>query len=234
MGLLDRMTTLIRANINDLLDQAEDPEVMMNQILRDMEEQLRQAREQVASMMAQEKELEADQADAQQQVQAWNSRAEMAARAGQDALAKQALSRMNDATTHANLYEQQIAQQQQLVTRLRGQLDALQRKYEQAMGNRDTLIARHRRSQAQQQVTNSLQSLNTTDYTNDLARMERRIRGEEATSAANAELTASEDTSAYDDLDQQALDAQLAALKQRLGTGSTPAPSGGGSETQKM
>ena len=124
--------------------------------------------------------------------------------------------------------------QPELVTRLRGQLDALQRKYEQAMGNRDTLIARHRRAQAQQQVTNSLQSLSTTDYTNDLARMERRIRGEESTSAANAELTASEDTSAYDDLDQQALDAQLAALKQRLGAGSSPAPSGGSSETQKM
>jgi len=234
MGLLDRMTTLIRANINDLLDQAEDPEVMMNQILRDMEEQLRQAREQVASMMAQEKELAADQTEAQQQVSAWNSRAEMAARAGQDSLARQALARMNDATTHANLYEQQLAQQKQLVERLRGQLDALQRKYDQAMSNRDVLIARHRRPQAQEQVTNSLQSLSTTDYTNDLTRMERRIRGEESQAAANAELTASEDTSAFDDLDQQALDAQLAALKQRLGTNSGTAPGGTGSETQKM
>jgi phage shock protein A len=219
------MATLVRANINDLLDQAEDPEVMLNQILRDMEDQIRQAREQVAGMMAQETELAADMAEAQEQVGAWNDRAELAVRHGQDALARQALARMNDATTHANLYEQQLANQRQLVARLRSQLDALQNKYEQAMSNRDALIARHRRSQAQEQVTRATQAVSTTDYSNDLARMERRIRGEEAQAAAHAELAA-DDTSAYDDLDQHALDDQLAALKQRLGAG--------GSETQQM
>ena len=227
MGLLDRMTILVRANINDLLDQAEDPEIMLNQILRDMEDQIRQAREQVAAMMAQEKELEADLADTQRQVRDWNERAELAVRHGQDKLARQALARMNDATTDANLYEQQLGQQRQVVARLRAQLDALQRKYDQALGNRDALVARYRRAQAQQQVAGAMQAAGPTDYGSELARMERRIRGEEARAAAGAELAADDDPDAYADLDQQALDDQLAALKQRLGAG-------GGSETRQM
>ena len=156
MGLLDRMTTLVRANINDLLDRAEDPEVMLNQILRDMEDQIRQAREQVAAMMAQEKELESDLADAQQQATDWNDRAELAVRHNQDALAREALARMNDATAHVTTYQQQLEGQRAFVTRLRTQLDALQSKYDNAMSNHDALIARHHRAQAQQQVTTAM------------------------------------------------------------------------------
>lgn len=241
MGLLDRMTTLVRANINDLLDQAEDPEVMLNQILRDMEDQIRQAREQVAAMLAQEKELESDLAEAQQQATAWNERAELAVRHNQDTLAREALARMNDATAHVTTYQQQLESQRAFVTRLRGQLDALKNKYEQAMNNRDALIARHRRAQAQQQVTTALQTANTTDYTNDLARMERRIRGEEAQATASAEL-ADDGTAAFDALHNAELDEQLASLKRRISGGSGPdegSQSGSadprtGRETQQM
>jgi phage shock protein A len=227
MGLLDRMTTLVRANINDLLDRAEDPEVMLNQILRDMEEQIRQAREQVAAMIAQEKELESDLADAQQQAAAWNDRAELAVRHNQDALAREALARMNDATAHVTTYQQQLESQRAFVTRLRTQLDALKSKYDSAMNNRDALIARHRRAHAQQQVTTAMQSANLTDYTNDLTRMERRIRGEEAAASANADL-ADDGTAAYDALHNAELDDQLASLKRRLaGAASTGGPAEG-------
>ncbi len=241
MGLLDRMSTLVRANINDLLDKAEDPEVMLNQILRDMEDQIRQAREQVAAMMAQEKVLENDLADTQGQVTAWNDRAELAVRHKQDNLAREALGRMNDATAHVTAYQQQLAGQRAFVTRLRAQLDALQSKYDQAMNNRDALIAAHRRAQAQQQVTTAMQTISPTDYTNDLARMERRIRGEEAQATANAEL-ADDGTSAYTSLHDAELDDQLASLKRRItassgpaeGAQSGPADPHTGSETQRM
>jgi phage shock protein A len=241
MGLLDRMTTLVRANINDLLDRAEDPEVMLNQILRDMEDQIRQAREQVAAMIAQEKELESDLADAQQQVTDWNDRAELAVRHNQDALAREALARMNDATAHVTTYQQQLEGQRAFVTRLRTQLDALQSKYDNAMSNHDALIARHHRAQAQQQVTTAMQATSTTDYTNDLARMERRIRGEEAQASANAELV-DDGTAAYAALHDAELDDQLASLKRRISGGSGPdegSQSGSadprtGRETQQM
>lgn len=241
MGLLDRMTTLVRANINDLLDWAEDPEVMLNQILRDMEDQIGQAREQVAAMMAQETELENDLADAQKQATAWNERAELAVRHQQDALAREALARMNDATAHVTAYQQQLEGQRAFVTRLRTQLDALKSKYDNAMSNRDVLIARHRRAQAQQQVSTALQGASTTDYTNDLARMERRIRGEEALAGAHAELA--DDGSAADAaLHNAELDDQLASLKRRISGSSGPdegaqsgsAPPQTGGETQRI
>jgi phage shock protein A len=232
MGVLDRLTTLVRANLNDLLDSAEDPEVMLNQILRDMEEEMGRARSQVAAMLAQQKELEADRAAEQAQAEAWEERAELAARHGQDALARQALSRMNDAQAHVALYGQQVETQQALVRRLRDQLDALDRKYQQAQGNRDALLARHRRAQAQDQVTQAGQAARP-DYGSDLARMERRIRGEEARAAANAELADDGDPDLTADLDQHALDDQLTALKSRLGLAeSDDAP--GGSATQRM
>ncbi len=241
MGLLDRMSTLVRANINDLLDRAEDPEVMLNQILRDMEDQIRQAREQVAAMMAQETELENDLANAQQQVTAWNDRTELAVRHSQDALAREALGRMNDATAHVTTYQQQLEGQRAFVTRLRTQLDALQSKYDQAMNNRDALLARHHRAQAQQQITTATQTGSTTDYTNDLARMERRIRGEEALATANAEL-ADDGASADATLHDAELDDQLASLKRRISASSSPAEEAQsgpaapptGSETQRM
>ncbi len=241
MGLLDRMTTLVRANINDMLDRAEDPEVMLNQILRDMEEQIRQAQEQVAAMMAQETELGNDLAEAQQQALAWNDRAELAVRHQQDNLAREALARMNDANAHVTMYQQQLETQRAFVTRLRTQLDALKSKYDNAMNNRDALIARHRRAQAQQQVTTAMQSVSTTDYTNDLERMERRIRGEEAQAGANAEL-ADDGSAAYAALHNAELDEQLASLKRRISASSGPdegSQSGSadprtGRETQRM
>ena len=240
MGLLDRITMLLRANLNDMLDQAEDPEVMLNQVLRDMEDSIGQARTQVASMMAQQKMLEGDVADAQQQAQGWNDRATAAVRQGRDDLAREALARMNDANTHVTLYQQQLEAQQALVTRLRTQLDALQQKYQDAFNNKDALIARHRRAQAQTKVTTATQAASTTDPTSELARMEQRIRGEEAQSAANAELADSEDPNRFADLDQVALNQQLADLKQRLGMGTPPpaaadtSSSPAGSATQKM
>ena len=242
MGLLDRMTTLVRANINDLLDRAEDPEVMLNQILRDMEDQIRQAREQVAAMIAQEKELESDLADAQQQVTDWNDRAELAVRHNQDALAREALARMNDATAHVTTYQQQLEGQRAFVTRLRTQLDALQSKYDDAMSNHDAL---HRppppRPGPAAGHDAPMQAASTTDYTNDLARMERRIRGEEAQASANAEL-ADDGTAAYAALHDAELDDQLASLKRRISGGSGPdegSQSGSadprtGRETQQM
>ena len=76
MGILDRMSRLIRANINDLIDRAEDPEMMLNELLREMETNIRDARMQVANMIAQEKELEAELQEAQRDSREWERRAE--------------------------------------------------------------------------------------------------------------------------------------------------------------
>src|SRR4029453_11723913 len=171
MGVLDRLSTLIRANINDMLDQAEDPEIMLNQILRDMEGEINKARSQGAERMAQEKIFSDDLKSAQTQSAHMEERAEYYVRQGNDAMAKEALKRKADADANAAVLQQQLQAQSEMVGRLRSQLDALQAKYQDALNNRDNLIARVHRTQAQQQITTTMQNLDVTDYSSELARM---------------------------------------------------------------
>jgi len=229
MGILERMSTLVRANINAMLDSAEDPEVMLSQILRDMETEIGKARSQVADMMAQERLFKDDMKAEQDKSEHLNSRAEHYVREGNDAMAKEALKRKADADANQNVIQQQLTAQSDMVSRLREQLDALQEKYKQAVANRDNLLARYRRAKVQQQVSQTMNNLDITDYSGDLARMENRIRRTEARAGAEAELTSdSMDDDINNDFDDAErgtqVDDALAALKARMGMG------GGGSD----
>src|SRR3954451_9793946 len=97
MGVLEIMATFFRANDNDMLDRADDPEKMLNQLLRDMANQIQEARGQVATMMAQEKMLEAQLDDARDDQQKWEARAERMVKAGNDEMARNALRGKMDA-----------------------------------------------------------------------------------------------------------------------------------------
>src|SRR6187401_2304463 len=112
MGIIDRISQLTRANINDMLDRAEDPEKMLNQILRDMETNIRQAREQVALMIAHEKEIEIDLAATQKLSSEWGAKAKRAVDAGKDDLAREALRRKRDNDENASVYQSQLTTQQ--------------------------------------------------------------------------------------------------------------------------
>jgi phage shock protein A len=227
MGVLERLSTLLRANINDMLDQAEDPAIMLNQILRDMENEINKARSQVADMMAQEKIYSDDLKSEQDKSAHMEERAMYYVRQGNDAMAKEALKRKTDSDSNLAVLQQQLMAQTDMVTRLRGQLDALQAKYKDALSNRDSLIARHHAVQAQQKMDQTSRDLNVTDYSSDLARMEQRIRMEEARTGAEAQL----DSESYGDsaasrFDSEerddTVDQQLADLKAKMGIGETP------------
>lgn len=223
MGVLERLSTLIRANINDMLDQAEDPEIMLNQILRDMEGEIAKARNQVAEMMAQEKIIRDDLKTEQDKSAHMEERAEHYVRQGNDAMAKEALKRKADSDANLGVLQGQLQAQSEMVGRLRSQLDALQEKYQDAMANRDSLIARVHRTKAQQQVTTTMQNLDVTDYTSELSRMERRIRMDEARTNAKNELAneGEDDTGSRFDANERnsKIDNDLAALKARMGMG---------------
>src|SRR6478672_8939645 len=141
MGILDRISRLVRANVNDMLDRAEDPELMLDQILRDMESNIQLARGQVASMIAQDKELQADLKEVQDLSQEWQTKASRAVEAGKDDLAREALRRKKDNDESATLYQQQLTAQSQTVDKLKSQLAALESKYQSTLSNRDALIA---------------------------------------------------------------------------------------------
>ncbi|HEX5500873.1 MAG TPA: PspA/IM30 family protein [Thermomicrobiales bacterium] len=232
MGIMDRLSQLIRANINDLIDSAEDPEKMLEQILRDMQTNIVQARSQVAAMIAQEKELEADVSDTQQLADEWGKKAARAVEAGKDDLAKEALRRKRDNEQNSQVYQQQLAVQQQAVEKLKDQVRQLEVKYQGALSQRDTLVARQRRVTAQRQVAEQAIVFNPTNPSAELDRMERKIRGDEARAAAAIEVGDNSFEAQFEEMenDDVGIDNELAELKKRLGKGpATPSLAPGGS-----
>jgi phage shock protein A len=214
MGIMDRLSTLVRANVNDLLDKAEDPEVMIDQILRDMESNIGQARQQVAAMIAQEKELQADYEETTKLAGEWGAKAQRAVGAGKDDLAREALRRKRDNEQNAGVYQQQLAVQEQTVTKLKDQMRQLEAKYQATMSQRDSLLARARRARAQEQVARTLTTFSPMDPTADLERMERKIRGSEAKAAAMVEMGDESFETQFRELDYDSdIETELAALK---------------------
>ena len=218
MGVIDRLSRLVRANVNDMIDKAEDPEKMLDQILRDMQNNIQSARGQVASMIAQEKELEADMKETRTLALQWAAKAQRSVDAGRDDLAREALRRKRDNDENARVYAQQYQAQTQMVEKLKSQLRQLESKYQTTMSQRDSLIARQRRAKAQTQVTQSLTSLSPMNPANELDRIERKIRSQEAQASAMGELAANSFDTQFNELDYDVdIEEELAALK--LGQG---------------
>lgn len=219
-SVFDRLSNIIRANINDLLDGAEDPEKMLNQILRDMSDALRQADSDIADQIAQQKMLEGDLEDAQKNAAAWQSKAELAVSKDRDDLAREALVRANDYNEQAAIYAKQLEAQKAAVAELKGKRDLLKSKYDSAQRNKEMLVARARAAQAKSDLTKATAQAGNVDYSSELERMERKIREQEARADATAEM-AEDKTSVEDEFaklgDDQQVEDQLAALKAKMG-----------------
>lgn len=217
--VFDRIGNIIRANINDLLDSAEDPEAMLNQIIRDMNDALRQADSDIADQIAQQKMLEVDLDSAKHNAQAWQSKAELAVSKTRDDLAREALLRVNDYSEQVTIYEKQLDGQKRAVAELKARRDLLKSKYDQAVRNKENLIARARAAQAKSRMTSVTNKTNTADYASELDRMERKIRQQEARAEADDEVAQSK-SSVEDEFDRlganDEVEAQLAALKAKM------------------
>ncbi len=218
MGILDRTSQILRANINDLLNHAEDPEKMLNQILNDMEDAIRQGQSQVAEQIAQEKMIQADLDTAKQNADAWGKKAELAVSKNADDLAREALHRQSDYAAQADIYQKQLDAQHQAVQKLKSDLVALQSKYEDAQRNKELLITRSKRAAAQQQIASASAKLSSVDYSSDLSHMERRIQEQEARVAAADEVQSTSVDEQFKKLgDDDAVEQKLADLKKKRG-----------------
>jgi phage shock protein A len=188
MGIFDRFSALLKSNINDLISRAEDPEKMLTQILVDMRGQLVQAKQQVASAIADEKRLR-DQADAEfKQAQDWERRAMLAIQEGRDDLAKQALVRQSEHGSHGQQLEQTWESHKMETDKLKNQLRDLNDKIEEAKRKKNLLVARQRRAQAQQRIAETMSSLSEKSAFEAFARMEERIETNERQIKAHAEI----------------------------------------------
>ena len=220
MGILERINSLIKANINDLLDKAEDPEKMLNQLIRDMEEGYREAREQVINSMADQKRLEKKYLANLNLAKEWEHKAEVAVQSSDENLARKALKKAQDYEELSNDLKLALDKQEDNVTNLQVQLSALQAKIEEAKNKRGVLVARHRRLKAEQKIRQSASGLKASDEAfAAFQRMEDRIELEEMRTEAMAELDeeaeAVEARLAQEEVDLQ-IEERLAALKARL------------------
>lgn len=233
MTIFDRMSTILRANINAMLDRAENPEVVIDQIIRDMASAIAEARGQVADMIAQEKILQANTQRNRDLASEWQQKASLAVERSRDDLAREALRRKNDYDENARVYDTQLQSQSQMVDKLKTELQQLESKYEDAKRNREILIARHRRAETQKKVAQVSAQLDTMDPSAELGRMEERIRLEEARAEAQNELqsTSMDDEFAALSADSE-VESQLQALKSQLGPGDRAALGSGEDSTQ--
>ena len=231
MGIFDRLSSLLRSNINDLISRSEDPEKMLTQILVDMRGQLVKAKQQVASAIADEKRLR-DQADAEYtQAQDWERRAMLAVQEGRDDMAKQALVRHGEHLNNGAQLEHTWESHRLETEKLKNSLRDLNDKIEEAKRKKNLLVARQRRAQAQQRIAETMSSLSEKSAFEAFARMEERIETNERQIKASAEL---EEEFTGDTLQRDfkmlekgavavSVDTQLLALKQKMGM----LPSGG-------
>jgi phage shock protein A len=229
MGIFDRLSTLVRSNINDLVSRAENPEKMLNQLIVDMRTQLAKAKEQVAAALADAKKLQADAAAMKKQSEDWVRRALLAVQEGRDDLAKQALARYNEHLQGAQQLFETWQRHRAETESLKVSLRQLNDKIEEAKRKKDLLLARAKRAEAQRRIQETMSGLSEKSAFESFNRMAEKIDASERRAIAAAELNeeVSGDRLAreFEQLEYHgSADQQLHELKARMGLLSAGGP----------
>ena len=232
MGIFDRLSTMLRSNINDLISRAENPEKMLNQLITDMKSQLAKAKQQVASAIADEKKLQADAESMRKQSEDWERRAMLAVQEGRDDLAKQALLRYNEALQGAQQLHETWVKHKAETESLKGSLRSLNDKIEEAKRKKNILIARARRAEAQQRIQETMSGMSDKSAFESFERMTEKIENQERKAIASAELQAEFEGDTlieqFKSLEYKgSADQQLLELKSKMGM---IGPGGGGAK----
>ncbi|MFE9809393.1 PspA/IM30 family protein [Streptomyces sp. NPDC005227] len=233
--ILGRVTQLAKANINALLDQAEDPQKMLDQLIRDYTNNISEAEQAVAATIGNLRMLEADHEEDVEAAAEWGGKALAASRkadelrtsgtpedAGSadkfDNLAKVALGRQLQSEKEATTAEPTIVAQTEVVDKLKSGLDAMKGKLTELQAKRDELVARARTAHAQNTMMDAVKNIDVMDPTSDLHRFEEKVRREEAMALGKQELAVSSLDAQFESLEDLGktaeIEARLAALKQ--------------------
>jgi phage shock protein A len=222
MGVFSRLAQLIKSNLNDLISRSEDPEKMLNQVVLDMNQQLVEAKKQVAASIADEKrlakQLEQETANAQE----WERRAMMALRAGNEPLAKEALARKREYDELVATLTDQWTKQKTAVDQLKKALRLLNDKIEEAKRKRNVLIARKKRAEAQRAIQETMSGLRDQSAFETFDRMSQKIDQIEAEAEAESDLaeefTGDSLSAQFQNLEAKHTgDDDLVALKRKMG-----------------
>ncbi|HEX9754956.1 MAG TPA: PspA/IM30 family protein [Gemmatimonadales bacterium] len=222
MGLFDRLSTLFRSNINDLISRAENPEKMLNQLIIDMKSQLAKAKQEAASAIADEKKLQSEAEGLKKQAEDWERRAMLAVQESRDDLATQALMRYNEALQGAQSLHETWLRHKAETEQLKVSLRQLHDKIEEAKRKKNILVARAKRAEAQKRIQETMAGMSDKSAFEAFDRMTEKIEDIERKALAAAEL---QQEFAADDLVAQfkaleyrgSAEQQLLELKAKMG-----------------
>jgi phage shock protein A len=222
MGIFSRLAQLIKSNLNDLISRSEDPEKMLNQIVLDMNNQLVEAKKQVAASIADEKRLAKQYEQETANAQEWERRAMMALRAGNEQLAKEGLARKREHDELAATYNEQWTKQKAAVDQLKKALRLLSDKIEEAKRKRNVLIARKKRAEAQRAIQETMSGMRDQSAFETFDRMAQKIDQIEAEAEAQSEIaeeyTGDRLATQFQQLERtHSADEDLVALKRKMG-----------------
>jgi phage shock protein A len=229
MGIFARLATLIKSNLNDLISRSEDPEKMLNQIVIDMANQLIEAKKQVAVSIADEKRLAKQAEQEAANAAEWERRAMLAIKAGDDALAKEALNRKKEHDQLATTLKDQWQKQKHAVDQLKTALRMLNSKIEEAKRKKNVLVARKKRAEAQRAIQETMSGMNNVSAFETFDRMAQKIDQIEAEAEASTEIaeqyTGDALAEKFGQLEATAgADDDLVALKRKMGVLPQEAP----------
>lgn len=223
MGLFDRIGRVVRANLNDLVSKAEDPEKVLEQAVIDMQEDLVQLRQAVARTIAEQKRTEQRLAQDSAESKKWEERAKLALSKGDESLAREALTRKKSFSESAAVYQTQLDQQRGTVENLRRNLVALEGKISEAKTKKNMLQARAKAAKANEELQQTLGGIDTSGAMGAFERMENKVLDLEARSQAAGELGGFGIDQQFAQLESSSgVEDELALLKAQMSGGSLP------------
>ncbi len=220
MGIFQRLGDLLKSNINDLIDRAEDPEKMVKQIIIDMQEELNKSTQALGKAVSSEKIAKKQYDDAVRKSAEWEARAKTAITAGDDALAKKALENKVKADKDVLAYQEMYETISQQTDTIRTQVEVLKSKLEEAKSRQAMLIARSQMAETQKNLAKQTGGFDSSSAMEKFDRMEEKIMQKEAEAQAYAEI-AGQENSVVDDFEKlendSKIDSELARLKAEMG-----------------
>ena len=219
-GFFSRVSSVFKANANAALDKLEDPEKMLDQMLREMDDQYRKAKSGVATAIANEKRLKKEMDDNTRQASEWESRAMTAVKEGKDDLAKKALARKKEYDSMVESLKPQWKSATENCEKLKERLRGLDQKIQQARRKRSSIVARQKTAQAQKKIQSAISGMDSASAFDTFSRMEQKVNGLEARTDAELELSADVESDQLEKefkaLEDTGVDEDLAALKAKM------------------
>ena len=219
MAIFERIKRIIKANIKNLLDQAEDPETMIDQMLEETQQELREAKIQVAAAIRDQNHLETQYKENLQNANKWEQRAVELVKNVDDARAKEALRRKRSLDKLAESFKEQFQIQKQSVAVLKDGLNALESKIEEAKRRKALLIARKKRAEAQRVISQTMAGISSSNAANAFDQIKNEIVDVEANAEAASEMQKLNLESRFASLegeDEDDINEELAKLKEKI------------------